>query len=95
MTDSIDRALQMLGQSALPVASDDLQRGVMARIDARVRAREARPSFGVGLGAAAVAMTIGLASVSVTPVPEKVPLELSVFSAKAAFAPATLLATEG
>ena len=95
MTDSIDRALQMLGQAALPAASDDLQRGVMARIDAAVRAREARPTLGVGLGAAAVAMTIGLASVSVPPVPAQAPLELSVFSARAAFAPATLLATEG
>ncbi len=95
MTDSIDRALQRLGQAELPAASDDLQRGVMARIDARINAREARPSLGVGFGAAALAMSIGLASVSVAPAPEKAPLELSIFSAKAVFAPATLLATEG
>ena len=95
MTDSIDRALQMLGQAELPEGAVNCENAVMARIDTAVRAREARPSLGVGLGAAAVAMTIGLASVNITPVPEKVPLELSVFSANAAFAPATLLATEG
>ena len=95
MTDSIDRALQMLGQAELPEGAADFERGVMVRIDAAVRAREARPSLGVGLGAAAAAMTIGLASVNVAPVPEQVPLELSVFSANAAFAPATLLGTAG
>lgn len=95
MTDSIDRALQMLGQAELPEGAVNFENAVMARIDTAVRVREARPSLGVGLGAAAVAMTIGLASVNITPVPEKVPLELSVFSANAAFAPATLLATEG
>ncbi len=95
MTDSIDRALQMLGQAELPGGVVDFERGVMARIDAAVRAREARPTLGVGLGAAAVAMAIGLASVNVAPAPDKLPLELSVFSASAAFAPATLLATAG
>jgi hypothetical protein len=40
-------------------------------------------------------MTIGLASVDAAPTSRDVPLKLSVFSANAAFAPATLLATEG
>nr|WP_310522694.1 hypothetical protein [Polymorphobacter sp.] len=95
MTNSIDQALQMLGQATLPAASHDLERGVMMRIDTVLRAREARPSLGVGFAAATVAMIIGLATVNVAPVSEKTPLELSVFSANAAFAPATLLATEG
>ncbi len=95
MTDNIDRALQVLGQAELPGGAANFESGVMARIDAAVHAREARPSLGVGLGAAAVAMTIGLASVNIPPVPAKAPLELSVFSATAALAPATLLASEG
>ncbi len=95
MTDSIDRALQMLGQAGLPADPAQFENAVMTRIDAAVRARQARPTLGVGLGAAAMAMTIGLASVNGAPAPERVPLELSVFSANAAFAPATLLASEG
>lgn len=95
MTDSIDRALHMLGQAELPGGPVSLENAVMARIDTAVRAREARPSLGVGFGAAAVAMTIGLVSVIAVPAARDVPLELSVFSANAAFAPATLLATEG
>lgn len=95
MTDNIDRALQLLRQAEMPGGAVNFENAVMAGIDIAVRAREARPSLGVGLGAAAVAMTIGLASVNITPVPEKVSLELSVFSADAAFAPALLLATEG
>ncbi len=95
MTDGIDRALRMLGEAALPADSADIVRDVMARIDVVAHARDARPSFGVGLGTAAVAVIIGIASVTVGTASEAVPLELSVFSANAAFAPATLLATEG
>jgi hypothetical protein len=95
MTDSIDRALQMLGKAELPEGAVNFEIAVMARIDTAVRAREARPSLGVGLGAAVVAMTIGLASVNAVPAARDVPLELSVFSANAAFAPSTLLATGG
>lgn len=95
MTDSIDRALQMLGQAELPGGAVNFDNAVMARIDTAVRAREARPSLGVGLGAAAVAMSVGLVSGNAVPAAREVPLELSVFSANAAFAPATLLATEG
>ncbi len=95
MTDSINQALRMLGEAGLPTDSASIERRVMARIDEVTRAREARPSLGVGFGAAAVAMIIGIAFVNVRPVSETVPLELSVFSANAAFAPATLLATEG
>ena len=95
MTDNIDRALQILGQAELPPGAGNFENEVTARIDTAERAREARPSVGVGLGAAAAAMIIGLASANITPVPERPPLELSVFSANAAFAPATLLATEG
>jgi hypothetical protein len=85
----------MLSEAELPAPSSDLKRGVMARVDAITRAREARPSLGAGVGAAAVAMIIGMASANVGPVSDSMPLELSVFSANAAFAPATLLATEG
>lgn len=95
MTDSINRALHVLRQAELPGDASNFENAVMARIETAVRAREARPSLGVGLGAAAVAMTIGLISVNIAPVPEKVPLELSVFSANAAFAPSTLLASAG
>jgi hypothetical protein len=95
MTDAIDRALRMLGEAALPAASADTERKVMARIAAAADAREARPSFEVGLGTAAIAVIIGIASVTVGTATEAVPLEMSVFSANAAFAPATLLATEG
>lgn len=95
MTDNIDRALRMLGQAELPTAPDEIERGVMARIDAVTRAREARPSLGVGAATAVAAMIIGIAAVNVTPVAETTSLELSVFSANAAFAPATLLATGG
>ncbi|MBC7504203.1 MAG: hypothetical protein H7267_00495 [Sandarakinorhabdus sp.] len=95
MTDGIDQALRMLGEAAVPDRLCDLEQGVMARIDAAARAREARPSLGVGVGAAVAAMVIGLATVQMTPVAEKVPLEVSVFSVNAALAPATLLATRG
>lgn len=99
MTDSIDWALQMLGQAELPSGAANFENQVMVRIDAVVLAREARPTLGVGFGAAAMAMTIGLASVNALPASgpasRDVPLELSVFSANAAFAPATLLATKG
>jgi hypothetical protein len=95
MTDSIDKALRILGEAAVPNGLSDLEQGVMARIDAAARAREARPSLGVGAGTAVAAMVIGLATVQMMPAAEKVPLEMSVFSANTAFAPATLLATQG
>lgn len=95
MTDSIDQALHLLGTVGLPVQPGDIERAVMARIEAATRAREARPSLGVGVGAAAIAMVIGVVSTNVMPVADKIPVELSVFSANAAFAPATLLATQG
>ncbi len=94
MTDSIDFALQMLGQAELPSRAANFENAVMVRIDAAVRAREARPTLGVGLGAAAAAMTIGLASVNPGLASRDAPLELSVFSANAAFSPATLLTTD-
>jgi hypothetical protein len=94
MTDSIDWALEMLGQAELPRGATNFENAVMVRIDAAVRAREARPTLGVGLGAAAVAMIIGLASVNPGLASRDVPPELSVFSANAAFALATLLATD-
>jgi len=94
VTDDIDRALRMLGEAELPARYDDLGRSVMARIDAVTRAREARPSFGVGFGPATVAVITGIATVNIRPASEQMPLELSVFSANAAFAPSTLLATE-
>jgi hypothetical protein len=93
MTDIINEALRMLREAELPAPSDDVERGVMARMDAVTRAREARPSLGVGVGAAAAAMIIGMVSVNAAPVSDAMPLELSAFSANAAFAPATLLAT--
>lgn len=94
MTDSIDFALQMLGQAELPSRAANFENAVRVRIDAAVRGREARPTLGVGLGAAAVAMIIGLASVNPGLASRDAPPELSVFSADAAFAPATLLATD-
>ena len=95
MTDSIDWALQMLGQAEMPSSAANFENEVMGRIDAALLAREARPTLGVVLGAAAVAMIIGLASVNSVPASRDIPLKLSVFSANAALAPATLLATEG
>ena len=95
MTDTIDQALDILSNAALPAASVTIERSVMARFDAIVLSREARPTLGGGLGAAAAAMIIGIVFVNVTPVSTKMPVELSVFSAHSAFAPATLLATEG
>lgn len=94
MTDSIDQALRMLREAEMPKQSVDVERCVMIRLNDVSRAREARPSLGVGVGAAMVAMVIGVASVNVAPVADKMPIELSVFSANPAFAPVTLLATE-
>ena len=95
MMDSIDAALRILGTAELPAQSCDIERGVVARIAAVTRAREARPSLGVGLGAAVLALSVGLVSGSAAPAAKTMPLEVSVFSANAAFAPATLLATAG
>lgn len=95
MTDIINQALRLLREAELPALSADIERGVMARIDSKARAREARPSLGVGVGAATLAMIIGMTSVNVAPVSDAMPLEMSAFSANAAFAPATLLATQG
>jgi hypothetical protein len=95
MTDIINQALSLLREAELPAQSAGIERGVMARIDAMDRARETRHSLGLGVGAAAVAMIIGMASVNMVPVSDAMPLEMSAFSANAAFAPATLLATEG
>ena len=93
MTDRIDEVLHRLGAAELPIGSADFEQGVMARIDASLRARAARPSLGASLGAGVGAMIIGLASTQMAP--DTAPIELSVFSANAALAPATLLAIEG
>ena len=91
--DDIDRALQQLA-TAQRASLGDNERCVMMRIDAAIAAKAARPSLGVGLTAATLAMAIGFAVAGVPGRADPARLELSVFSARAALAPATLLAVE-
>ena len=91
--DDIDRVLHELAVAPLP-ALGDIPRGVVSRIDGIIAARAARPSLGAGLIAASFAAIIGIAVAGVPGRRDPAQLELSVFSAKAALAPATLLAVE-
>lgn len=66
----------------------------MSRINAVMAAKAARPSLGAGLAAASLAMVIGIVVAGAPGRTQSPQLELSVFSANAALAPATLLAIE-
>jgi len=93
MADDIDMALQSLSLQALPGGLSGLEARVMARIDAEIAGRLSRPSFGVGAGIAVAALVIGFSTATMPAGADTAPLELSVFSANAALAPATLLTT--
>lgn len=93
MADEIDAALRRLANLPLPGGLSGLEAGVMTRIDAEAAARLSQPSLGVGAGIALVALVIGISTASAPAGADVAPLELSVFSANAALAPATLLAT--
>lgn len=91
--DDIDRALHALATAPLPTVTD-IEHNVMSRIDAAMTARAARPSLGAGVTTASLAMIIGIAVAGAPGRTQSPQLELSVFSANAELAPATLLAIE-